>query len=344
MFQPPPPTVPSQPKGDRIWLFLSTFTGVAVDVTLNKYSSILPFSAVAALWAIPAVLLVIWVWQVERTNGWVTKHFLEHPVSYVLLFLIFLPFGWQATATLVSKLTSHKEAEMARVLPTAVPPLAGPSPARELPVSPTSVGRAPGSHIAKGVRPLERRNEQPPSPSKSQTVPAQPPTQVPVQSGQDSQQTAVSGSSQSSTGDCSPNVMGNGNTTTAACSPKPIQFSDSQVAIASKALKAHKGLHGQVGIIYEWSAVDGEEAASKLQSILSAAGITATIGSGGMVIDHIGAPSYPGLSFGGVSVDNGSLCDAIEQALKQAGAAKVPLRRLKATSPNQELVIYIRKV
>jgi hypothetical protein len=92
-------------KEDRIWLALCTATGVAVDVTLNKYSAILPGIAVLLLWAIPAVLFVVWFWRVEKTRDWVKSRFLEHPVSYALMFLILIPFAWQATATVVSKLS-----------------------------------------------------------------------------------------------------------------------------------------------------------------------------------------------------------------------------------------------
>lgn len=94
-------------KKDRIWLVLCTVTGVVVDVTLNKFSSMLPSYVVVSLWAVPALLFVIWIWRVEATASWVKRRFLEHPVSYVLMFLILIPFGLQATAKMVSKLKPH---------------------------------------------------------------------------------------------------------------------------------------------------------------------------------------------------------------------------------------------
>src|SRR5271166_4210180 len=96
-----------EPKGDRLWLALCTATGVVVDVTLNKYSSQLPGIWVLCLWAIPMVLFAVWVWCVEKTHGWVKKRFVEHPVSYIVMFLIFLPFAWQASATMFAKLQQH---------------------------------------------------------------------------------------------------------------------------------------------------------------------------------------------------------------------------------------------
>ena len=91
-------------RGDRLWLVLSTATSVAVGVTLNRYSNVIPVWSVLCLWAIPAVLFVVWFWRVETTHLWVKERFEKHPVSYVLMCLILVPFGWQATASLLSKL------------------------------------------------------------------------------------------------------------------------------------------------------------------------------------------------------------------------------------------------
>ena len=118
-------------KRDRIWLALCTAAGVAVDVTLNKYSSTLSGYAVAAIWALPAILFVIWFWRVEKTRDWVKNRFLEHPVSYVLMFLILIPFGWQATATMVSKLKPSAQKVATVTLPPA--PAVGTVPATNNP-------------------------------------------------------------------------------------------------------------------------------------------------------------------------------------------------------------------
>lgn len=95
-----------QNRGDRTWLVVCTATGLAVDTTLNKYSSVLPGWAVLVLWAIPALIFLFWFWRVEKTHSWVKTRFLNHPVSYVLMFLILVPFGFQATHTMYSKLLS----------------------------------------------------------------------------------------------------------------------------------------------------------------------------------------------------------------------------------------------
>jgi hypothetical protein len=96
--------MPEKPKEDRLWLVLCTATGVIVDVTLNKYSGQLPDWVVLALWGIPMILFVVWLWRVEKTRDWVRRRFLEHPVSYIVMSLIFIPFVWQATSTMISKL------------------------------------------------------------------------------------------------------------------------------------------------------------------------------------------------------------------------------------------------
>jgi len=155
---------------------LCTATGVAVDVTLNKYASILPWSAVLGLWAIPLVLFVVWFWRVERTTAWVKHRFLEHPFSYVLMFLILIPFGWGATATMISKLT-RKTIAASPVLTSTLPPNIVPSP------RPTAQSIVPGSTgtsqpaLSLKTKPKEKQPPEPISPT-PQSVPAQQPPQV----------------------------------------------------------------------------------------------------------------------------------------------------------------------
>jgi Spy/CpxP family protein refolding chaperone len=117
--------MPDDQKGDRIWLTLCTATGITVDVTLNKYSSQLPSYVVLGLWAIPCLLFVYWLWRVEKTNGWVKRRFFEHPVSYVVMFLILIPFAWQATRTMVCKLQTP--APTAQSSPAASEPSTSPA-------------------------------------------------------------------------------------------------------------------------------------------------------------------------------------------------------------------------
>jgi hypothetical protein len=158
---------------------LCTATGVTVDVTLNKYSSQLPDVIVLALWAVPAILLAIWIWQVERTHGWVKKRFLEHPVSYVIMFLILIPFGWQATATMISKVhfLPAKERQKTIMVATAPPknPAVIPNPAptptqtklkssfhlsHEKPTTMTSVASSPTGPVSTPV-PVQTASLQP---------------------------------------------------------------------------------------------------------------------------------------------------------------------------------------
>jgi len=119
--------MPEQRKGDRIWLVLCTSTGVAVDVTLNKYSSLLPWWAVLGLWLIPAALFVVWFWRVERTTSWVKHHFLERPVSYVLLFLVLIPVGYSVTHELWLKIKPKEVIQGASVAQNPSAPTSPPA-------------------------------------------------------------------------------------------------------------------------------------------------------------------------------------------------------------------------
>src|ERR1700740_369480 len=98
--------MPDNKKGDRRWLALCATTGIAVDVTLNKYSSSLPLWAILVLWCVPALLFVFWFWRVERTDSWLKHEFLKHPVSYIFMFLILIPVGWGMTRILIARIGS----------------------------------------------------------------------------------------------------------------------------------------------------------------------------------------------------------------------------------------------
>ena len=105
-----------------------------MDVTLNKYSSLLPWYIVLGLWFIPAILLVIWAWKVDKSQSWFKRQFLEHPVSYSLMFLILVPFGYQATSRMIS------------TLPNNLIPLVGQSPAPTYQQECQNCAQAQGPH------------------------------------------------------------------------------------------------------------------------------------------------------------------------------------------------------
>jgi hypothetical protein len=96
--------MPEEPKGDKLWLVLSVATGVAVDVTLNKYSSLLPVWAVLCVWAVPTVLLLVWLWKAERTTGRIRSRFKESPFFYIFMALACVPIFWYSTKVLVSRI------------------------------------------------------------------------------------------------------------------------------------------------------------------------------------------------------------------------------------------------
>jgi hypothetical protein len=95
-------------SGDRIWLVLTTSTGVAVNVTLNKYSSLLPTYAVLLLWCIPGILFFVWLWRVETAKSWMRERFLRHRISYLLLFFAFIFICWQAFVSIQSRLKTPR--------------------------------------------------------------------------------------------------------------------------------------------------------------------------------------------------------------------------------------------
>ncbi len=116
----------NQPSGDRIWLALCTVAGVAVNVTLDKYSSSLPGLAVVLIWAVPAILFVVWFIRVETTKNWVKSRFMQNPASYVLMFLILIPFGWVSTSMMIAKLQTKS-------IPQALPTSTGLTPTKITP-------------------------------------------------------------------------------------------------------------------------------------------------------------------------------------------------------------------
>lgn len=167
-------------EGDRTWLVLCTATGVAVDVTLNKYSSSLPGLAVVGIWAVPAVLFVIWFTRVESTQQWVKTRFLEHPVSYVLMFLIIIPFGWGATSTMVAKLLGAPKTPETQLAPlTQASPVTNPSQSVSSQPVIGAIVTAPHTHATLPPKKQQQGNlnDKPLADSPLTTVPVvQPPT------------------------------------------------------------------------------------------------------------------------------------------------------------------------
>ena len=166
-------------RGDRLWLVLSTATSVAVGVTLNRYSNVIPVWSVLCLWAIPAVLFVVWFWRVETTHLWVKERFEKHPVSYVLMCLILVPFGWQATASLLSKLHTRTASIPANPNVPSKPaqPIKAEPPHSSEAMPTTLQSVAPARHaVAKPASPVS------PPPIRAATSPTTAPTTPTVQS------------------------------------------------------------------------------------------------------------------------------------------------------------------
>lgn len=158
----------------RIRLGLCNLAGLVLDVMLNRYSSRLPFLAVLALWAVLPLLFTVWVWRVEKTSGRLTKQFSEHPVSYVLMFLTFIPFAWYATATVYSKF-QHDRAAQPTIVVSKVPQLPFVATAQKPTVDASSPASAPARKVKKSLpenlQPQKHTIRQP------QTAPTPLPTQ-----------------------------------------------------------------------------------------------------------------------------------------------------------------------
>jgi hypothetical protein len=114
-----------KPKGDRLWLILSVLTGVAVDVTLNKYSSVLPGLVVLLVWAVPLVLLIVWGFRFEQRTGTIRGKFKQHPISYLLILILLIPIFVYSTALMCRSIWPITSAQ--KVPPPSIAPATSPS-------------------------------------------------------------------------------------------------------------------------------------------------------------------------------------------------------------------------
>jgi hypothetical protein len=132
------------PRGDLLWICLCTSTEVAVSIILNRYSSTMPILLIAGICAIPILLLIAVVWRHEREHGWIKRKFSQHPISYSLLGVAFVPFFIYSTAILSVRLQETLVSARKIVTNTASSVVATPlataqkSPAPQQPVSQAS--------------------------------------------------------------------------------------------------------------------------------------------------------------------------------------------------------------
>jgi hypothetical protein len=166
-----------------------------------------------------------------------------------------------------------------------------------------------------------------------------------TQSGAGNQQATIGGAvKQGGNGACQQNII-NGNGNTNSCGPQAVTASDPQVALAIKQLKKSPTLAGsRVQIAWEDSVDNGGELAAQLKKILEGDDISVEIASA-----HTnwtpGVPSYSGLSFAVVSIQNKPLADEIEKSFLKAGIISSPMNPEKRDYdiPGQQLIIMIRK-
>jgi hypothetical protein len=299
--------MPEEPKGDdRLWLVLCTSTGVTVDVTLNKYSSQLPGWLVLGLWGIPAFLFIVWLWHVEKTHGWVKKRFLEHRVSYVVMFLIFVPFVWQATATMISKLRFSEPVAKRDVIPAqnSQQPKTPSSAPQTFSVGQNPPTYAPSEQSKKRGNPKKYPSLEIPKPRPVQTVLASP--QSPAQPTYGSQTCIGSACAQGPGSQATLNEFG---------APKLVMTNDQRDAIRD-AMRPFAGM--VVEIMCNNATEDTMEYANQLSKALNDAGMKAGPPTSGILFSAQGhaIPSGVMLTVGDDAIPAAT---ALAQTMARAG-------------------------
>jgi hypothetical protein len=219
-----------QSKGDRLWLVLSVATGVAVDVTLNKYSGVLPGWGVLCIWAIPAALFIVWVWKVERTSGWLRSRFLEHPVSYVLMFLSCIPIFWYSTTMMVSGMRAKRPVSSVQQPSRPMQTVTAPQPSAQGTLVPPVPAQAPQR--------FQRRQK--PVPTISSNTPISSPLPL-VQPGSTQASPSIPTYSQQCAGSaCAQGA--NSQATYNQYGPPAWDISDSQMEAIAKAMAPYNGI------------------------------------------------------------------------------------------------------
>jgi hypothetical protein len=180
----------------KIWLGLCTTTEIALAITLNKYSAALPDFVVLFLWLVPLAMLILWVFKEERSKEF-RRHVKETPITYGLMGTFF------CAALVFATPVVFKVCFAAKVTKTGIDPSPGIHSALATPAPVTSTPQpmresATGQSTSATPQPVPTRVQPRPIP--------------PV---------AVSGQvTQQSQGDCSPNIIGSGNSTSCAPTPK----------------------------------------------------------------------------------------------------------------------------
>jgi hypothetical protein len=148
---------------------------------------------------------------------------------------------------------------------------------------------------------------------------------------------------QSSTADCSPNIVGNNNSNT--CALKPVVIGPAEAASITATLKSLHAPGGKVRIDFELNAVGARGSALQLRDALSAAGFTVELGPGAIIfMGACGSQEfYPGLSFDCVANPNDPIPHYIGTALIEAGVLKAPIMGTPKGNAEFTFGIIIRK-
>jgi hypothetical protein len=157
----------SQRSPRLLWWSVGCVTlNFAIDATVNKYGSHWSDGVIVVLWLLPLIPFAIWIFLHERfllQRKWIAENFKEHPISFLLIVVLFLVVGVSQTARIVSRFTRNA------VVATTVPqPTASHAPA----AAPQSqaTGQPPAKHT-----PQEQSPNKAPVPQSTPIAPAAPP-------------------------------------------------------------------------------------------------------------------------------------------------------------------------
>lgn len=188
--------------------------------------------------AVPILLFIPFVWRLEK-GGWVKARSLEHPLSYILLILIFLPCFIYTSSILVSRLTKTAERPVTAVAPVLTQQ---PTPSKE-----TQTQQKSKEAKKKQTQPIINNGKQ-------QTV---------LESG--------ATVSQKNSGGCNQVVIGGNNNSNYCAAPSRQLADDTKEKIAAS-LRASGGEAGQVVIVKQVQTDDSVALATDICEALNNGG------------------------------------------------------------------------
>lgn len=283
-------------------------------LTEETKSTICTFSSVVQ--GIAALLLITqWINQKRRAERFgVAMGKYKHQFALILLIV-----GCMATAAGSLWFRRVSAAPATRI---TLPP-----PQNQGTASITPNGQTPSSETSSPPKPKHQK-----SPIATQ--------QVVKQKGHDNQQTVNQGSiTQNNTGGCNQQVVG-GNNNSNICGEFPFSISNAQEDNLAAHLKGYTPPSNAAVLIL--AEPDLRDAATRLQTVLVNAGISATT-SEAMMVGGCEGPGMSGLTISCVVPGNRDLADELNRALFESGITKTSQNLTVLPWNNQRLVILLKK-